>query len=403
MDIVVTTFLNPSGLSYVGQAFYKCFTRQGMRVVPLWLAMPSADWLDQKLAGEMMAASARPFDRPLQFHAGRADDIVTVKNAKPVVGSIVLEGNRLSPKQIAVLRSLDAVLVPSFFCRNVCITSGVPRSKLFYLPYPLDASVWNQSVQPKENKGERFRLLWMNTCYERKGWDIMLRAFWEEFSADDPVELTMKSYREQGREEHLDIVVAKLAAQLGVNRSTRAPVRIIDTPMPAVEMPGFMKSFDAYVSPHRSEGFGLNPWHAMALGVPVVATDYGGTCDFAKTDTAWLVKVASHSKPSPHELSIFPQLSGTTWAEPDVADLRRQMRSCLVNTDEARKKAGVGAAFVAQNYAETRILERFKDALGRIAPDVWEQLMPNQAIERLAKQPSPKFESAEKPLRMPEI
>jgi glycosyltransferase involved in cell wall biosynthesis len=403
MDMVITTFLNPSGLSYVGQAFYKCFTRHGMRVVPLWLAMPLADWLDPKLAAEMLAASARPFEQPLQFHAGRADDIIRVKNAKTVVGSIVLEGNRLGPRQIAVLQTLDAVLVPSYFCRNICATSGVPRSKLFYLPYPLDQSIWNPFVHPKEPKGERFRILWMNTCYERKGWDVMLRAFWEEFSADDPVELTMKSYREQGREEHLDILVAKFASELGMNRNTRAPVRIIDAPMAAGDMPGFMKSFDAYVSPHRSEGFGLNPWHAMALGVPVIATDYGGTCDFAKRDTAWLVKLSSYSKPSPQELSIFPHLAGTVWAEPDVADLRRQMRVCLINTVEARKRAEVGAVLVAQNYAEPKILERFKDALDTTAPGAWEQIMPNQAIERLAKQPSPKFESAEKPLRMPEI
>ena len=46
------------------------------------------------------------------------------------------------------------------------------------------------------------------------------------------------------------------------------------------ELAGLIRAFDCYVSPHRVESFGLTVAEAMALGVPVIATDYGGTVDF---------------------------------------------------------------------------------------------------------------------------
>jgi len=404
MDLVFTCFLNASGLSYVGQSFFKYLIKQGIKVVPIFLAPPETKWLDPKLAEEMETAAKRPLtDSFMQLHTGRADNINIVKNAKTIIGSIVVEGNRLNSQHVSVLKSLDAVLVPSYFCRNVCVSSGVPKSKIFYVPYALDTDIWNTSVLPKELKSDRFKILWMNTCYERKGWDLALKAFWEEFSTDEPVELTLKSYRENDRIEPLDILVALKAAEWKINRNQRAPVRIIDEPIPALDIPSFMKSFDAFVSPHRSEGFGLNPWHAMALGVPVICTDYSGTCDFAKNDTAWLVKAYEFTSPGKQESAIFPQLADIVWAEPSIEELRRQMRACLSNPDEAKRRSAIGATLVKENYSEQKMIEKFKEALDIAAPGTWEQLLPDKYIEKIATQPSERFVSPEQPLEMIEI
>lgn len=406
MDIALSTFLGPSGLSYVGQEFFRCFTQHGMRVIPLWLGPPETDKdsVDSAVANAMLSASTRPFEEnPIQFHAGRADEIRTLKARSALLSSFVLEGNRLNEAHIRICRGLDAVLAPSYFCRNVCLSSGVPRSKLFYLPYPLDSQLWNPEIQPTTPKADRFRFLFMNSFYERKGWDVLLKAYWQEFSANDPVELVMKSYRELDRAEPVETIIAGYAAKLGVDRNKRAPITIMDQLMPAKEVPGFMKSFDAYVSAHRSEGFGMNPWHAMALGVPVICTDYGGNCDFTKSDTSWLVKVASYSKPGPTEAKIFPHLAGTTWAEPDVQDLQRQMRSCLSNPAEASRRAAKGAKLVADAYSQAKVLAGFENALNKILPGAWEKLCISRAIEIKAKQHSERFESIAKPLTMIEI
>ena len=46
---------------------------------------------------------------------------------------------------------------------------------------------------------------------------------------------------------------------------------------------------DAYVSLHRSEGFGLDMAKAMGLGKPVIATGYSGNLEFMDEATAYLV------------------------------------------------------------------------------------------------------------------
>jgi len=407
MDLALSCFLNPSGLSWVGQTYFDCFTQYNVRTIPLWIGPPeieTKDALDPALAEAMLRASAMPItEGAIQLHAGRADEAKALKGASLFIGSMVLEGNRLNDDHLRICRGMDVVVTPSYFCRNICMSSGVPRSKIFHLPYALDSKIWNPEVKPARPKEERFRFLFMNTFYERKGWDILLKAFWKEFSADDPVELTIKSYRENDRLEPLEILVAVEAAKLGVDRSKRAPVVIMDELMPAAQIPSFMKSFDAYVSPHRSEGFGMNPWHAMAIGVPVICTNFGGNTDFTKSDTSWLVKLSGYSKPSEKEASIFPHLRGMVWGEPDVQDLRRQMRLCMQNTDEAARRAKIGAEHVASAYSYARVMTSFETILKTAAPGAWEKLCMSRDLELMLKQPSPRFESAEIPLKMMEI
>ncbi len=46
---------------------------------------------------------------------------------------------------------------------------------------------------------------------------------------------------------------------------------------------------DAYVSLHRSEGFGLGMAESMYLGKPVIGTAYSGNVDFMTQENSYLV------------------------------------------------------------------------------------------------------------------
>jgi glycosyltransferase involved in cell wall biosynthesis len=402
MDLLLACHLNVGGLSTAAQEFYKQFVAAKFRVVTLFITQPDERHVDPAVAQEMMAASVRQLDPgPIQFHVGIPESLFLAKGRRALVLSTVVEGPTLTGQQLAACASADVILPPSRFCMQALLSSGIPMRKMALVPYPLDAAKWNPGVAATEAPRERFRFLFMNTWYERKGWDVMLRAWWEEFSADDPVELTLKSHREDTRPAHLEGLVARMATTWRVNRALRAPIRVVDAPLDDAALPGFMKSFGALVSPHRAECFGMNPWHAMALGVPVICTNYGGPADFATEETAWPVRVERMSVPGPAEVAIFPQFEGMPWAEPDVADLRRRMRECLLLGDERARRAAAGARLVASQYAPAAVMSSLGESLARRLPGVWEGL--GSASSPSEDQRAERFSSPADPLRMVEI
>jgi hypothetical protein len=100
-----------------------------------------------------------------------------------------------------------------------------------------------------------------------------------------------------------------------------------------------LASADAFVSLHRSEGFGLVIAEAMALGRPVVVTDWSGNTDFTNSENAALVRYA----PVRSEKAHGPYRAGTEWAEPDLDDAARQLRR-VVEDDDWRGRIGAAAA-----------------------------------------------------------
>ena len=55
------------------------------------------------------------------------------------------------------------------------------------------------------------------------------------------------------------------------------------------EVNGLIAATDAFVSLHRSEGFGFGLAEAMLLGKPAIGTDYSGNTDFLTEATGYLV------------------------------------------------------------------------------------------------------------------
>ena len=83
---------------------------------------------------------------------------------------------------------------------------------------------------------------------------------------------------------------------------------------------------DILLSPHRSEGFGLNLAEAMSLGKCVVATAWSGNLEYMSQETAALIPCVT--VPVHDTTGVYPSVKGDHWAEPDIqegAGLLRQL------------------------------------------------------------------------------
>jgi glycosyltransferase involved in cell wall biosynthesis len=116
------------------------------------------------------------------------------------------------------------------------------------------------------------------------------------------------------------------------------------------ELAGLMRAADCYVSLHRAEGFGLTIAEAMALGKPVIATNYSGNTDFM---------TASNSYPVDYRLVPIardhgPYLRGMTWADPDIDQAMTRMREVVDDRAGAAERGRRAAADIAASRAPAR-------------------------------------------------
>jgi glycosyltransferase involved in cell wall biosynthesis len=121
---------------------------------------------------------------------------------------------------------------------------------------------------------------------------------------------------------------------------------LLDCYMDRIELYALFTACDAYVSLHRSEGFGLTMAEAMALGKPVIATAYAGNMDFMTEENSYLV---------PYRLveiteDIGPYERGNVWADPDLTEATRILRRVVEVPEEARQKGERARQHIADNY-----------------------------------------------------
>jgi glycosyltransferase involved in cell wall biosynthesis len=172
----------------------------------------------------------------------------------------------------------------------------------------------------------------------RKNPELLLRAYWQEFSAADDVLLHLHTYIYLGGgDTHNPAAVKRrvdeLAARLGLpDEPLRARVSISAHVLPAHEVPRLYRAADAFVLATRGEGWGLPAIQAMAMGLPTIATNWSGLSEFLSAETAFPVRVERMVQAESREYE-----PGQLWAEADVTHLRHQMRYVFANREEARR------------------------------------------------------------------
>ena len=119
---------------------------------------------------------------------------------------------------------------------------------------------------------------------------------------------------------------------------------------------------DAYVSLHRSEGYGLSMAEAMGLGKPTIGTGYSGNLDFMDDSNA---KLVSYRK-VPIERDVGPYRKGQLWTEPDVSDAARCMRWVYDNPAEARAMGERARAHITQLTSLEAYGERMRRRLNEL-------------------------------------
>jgi glycosyltransferase involved in cell wall biosynthesis len=133
---------------------------------------------------------------------------------------------------------------------------------------------------------------------------------------------------------------------------------------------GLIAASDAFVSLHRSEGFGRGPAEAMLLGIPVIVTGYSGTLDFTDGSCACVVGYTL----VPVMPGEYPGVEGQRWAEADVAQAARYMRWIQEEPEAARAMGLRGQQRATAMLAPAKIGADMLGLLGLIPADTAAEL-----------------------------
>eukprot|EP00912_Choanoflagellata_sp_UC4_P000405 UC4_evm3s250 len=238
---------------------------------------------------------------------------------------------------------VDEVWVPSYFVKNVLISEGVDSTQIKYIPHIVE--VTGQKRQSLQNNGlsgeihtkKRFRFLFIGGALHRKGIDLLLKAFIDEFA------LSSEANDEISKEQ----------------------------------LENLYETADCYIHPFRGEGFGLPIFEAAARGIPVITTKASPATDVLDEDSAFLIeakKVTCTVFPcSPSGIFSESTFGGTSasgrvpwWYEPNLKYIMKAMRLVFKDKNARESKATNGLEKVRKTLNQEVVVSMMQDRIAEI-------------------------------------
>jgi glycosyltransferase involved in cell wall biosynthesis len=272
---------------------------------------------------------------PPQWRLALAD------KTKKFIGYCVWEGDKIPKFWIEYLLDdrVDQIWVPSLHTWRAIIntidkmewnddipTEEIIKEKLRIIPHGVNTELFI----PKEKEDNKtFNFLcnkgWRGHEEDRGGVQYVLRAFTEEFSKDENVSLDLHV-----NPAYINPVMVKTYMDNLKLDKDSPPIKVSASNIPYNKLPALYQNADCYVCATRAESFGLDTAEAMACGVPVITTGYGGQIEHMDSSCSELIDYKLE------EVKGDIMYEGIKWATPDIKHLRELMREAFDNQETVR-------------------------------------------------------------------
>jgi glycosyltransferase involved in cell wall biosynthesis len=287
----------------------------------------------------------------------RARVSTKILGARFVIGSWAWELPEFPEEWVSEFSFVDEVWTHSRFSQeSISLKSPVPVVRM---PVPVLVGPVGSHSRSYFNLPER-SFLFLAMCdarsvLERKNPLGVLRAFKKAFRGDDrSVGLLLKISNPDYQPHRIKSLMEE---SLGYDN-----VFFIHRTMDRQELTSLITIADCFVSLHRAEGFGLGPAEAMALGKPVIVTNWSGNTDYITEGNAMTV----HYRLVELESDYDHYKSGQWWAEPDIEHAAHWMRTVLRDPAAAASIGLRGRETITSEFSPERIGQRIRKRLEQI-------------------------------------
>jgi glycosyltransferase involved in cell wall biosynthesis len=254
------------------------------------------------------------------------------------------------------LRRMDIVVAPSTFIYE---TYGRELDNTFLIkgktPYSFDF----KEVPLNTIKNDTFKIFSAfepNSDIERKNPFLIVDCFQKAFIDIENVELVVKinnAYINDTNNLHSSVIdlISYCKDDSRINFDFESYSHL--------DLMNYFKNFNIAISLHRAEGFGLMPLEMMALGVPVISTNWSGNTDYMNSENSFLVRhrmIDANGSIEAYKSDNYK--NGTQWADPNLDDAIHFMRYAFSNDlTKISKKAKESAIEYIKNANQVKFVD----------------------------------------------
>jgi len=342
------------------------YVKQIAKFNKVWLTQFPTNYFGPEFT-KMYNAFSIKSDNHILFNYGWTDHWHRYLKHHITIGYSVYEGD--NPPGCWInnmnLPTIKEVWVPSNYVKDVYKNAGV-KNKLRVVPHGVGPHVKPIKVERKKTFKsihggdkllDKFIFFGMGAVCafgerDRKGVDIFLQAFEQEFKKETDVALMLKLNTNYATSIALDkgepFDVNQWLGQYLTPKSKNVFVLIQD--LSEEQLIRLYNSVDVGVFASRGEGFGMCEMEMMACDKPVITTGFGGTLDFSHPSLRIKVKEMLNAERDNVSDQRYPYV-GSKWAEPDIKDLRRLMRKVYSNYKRAKKTAQAHGKHIRKDFS----------------------------------------------------
>lgn len=254
------------------------------------------------------------------------------------------------------MNQMDHIIVASHFNKNSFESSGVTKP-ITVIPHCFDTNMFNKNISPQGRYGLK-TFLSIGTFKKRKNWEGLIKGFYNAFSLQDNVCLLAKT----DQPGQLEALVKNIKKNHEWRAKNTAPIFIESKNVCQFEdIPKFMAKGDFFVTVSRGEGFSLGGFHAMALGMPIITTKYGGCLEYAKDNYCLQINPSGYQ--TEPIMDGIPQFKNCIWPIFKTEDISQKMKEIMSFPVE---KTTAAYNFIHKNFNYETIGHKIMDTINHV-------------------------------------
>lgn len=270
------------------------------------------------------------------------------------IGFTMTEVDKINNEWVTKCNGMDEVWVPSLFNYQTFLSCGVDMNKLKIMHLGVDTNIFKPSLHSED---EIFTFLSISEFIPRKAFDLLLEAFCEEFTGNEPVRLIVKAYENWGKNSPDNDTLLKLYNSIAKKFPSPPLINLVTEILPYDTLPSIYQKANCYVSVSRGEGWNLPAIEAMSCGIPTIAHNWSGHTEFINDENGFFIDV--------NELETIPDFccEGARWIKVNKTLIKNKLRFVYENKPLVKEKGTKAREHIEKHFSIDKIAQRISQEL----------------------------------------